>query len=100
MSAILPFGLLAVHQAKIDFVDERGRLQGMVAALPGKIPLRDPPQLVVDKRDEGISGLNIALAPAGQQFGDALASILSAQSIPQVQSHSVSYGQRVLLIFS
>ena len=37
-------------------MDKSGCLQGMIAALSGKVPLRNPAQFVVDERNEGVSG--------------------------------------------
>jgi hypothetical protein len=52
MNSALPVGRLAVHQAKISFMNQSGCLQGMITALSGKILLRNSPKFVVDKRNE------------------------------------------------
>lgn len=49
MGAILPFGLLLIHQAKPRFVDQGGALQGVVAA---QMAVRQPAQLAIDQRRE------------------------------------------------
>ena len=56
MNAALPVGRFAVYQTEVGFVDKSGCLQSMVAALSRKIFLRNPAQLVVDERNERISG--------------------------------------------
>ncbi len=56
MNSALPVGRFTVHQAEVGFMDKSGCLQGMIAALSGKVPLRNPPQFVIDKRNEGVSG--------------------------------------------
>ena len=95
MSSVSPLRSLAVHQAQIGFMDKVGRLQGMVTALPGKLPLRHPAQFVVNNGNQGISGRNIPLIPADEQFRNVMPSIRSAHSTPK---HVPRWPQSVSLI--
>src|ERR1700722_3595104 len=83
MSSVSPLRSLAVHQAQISLMDKGGRLQGMVAALSGKLLLRHPAQLVVNNGNQGISGRNIPLIPADEQLRDVMPSIRCAHNTPK-----------------
>ncbi len=56
MNSALPIGGLTVHQTEIGFVDKSGGLQGVITALPGKVFLRNPAQLIVDEGNQRVSG--------------------------------------------
>jgi hypothetical protein len=70
VGAILPLGLLLIHQAKPRFVDQGRALQGVVAALTAKMAVSQPAQLGVDQRRELVDGGLITRGPLSQQCGD------------------------------
>ena len=48
VTPVLPFNRTLINQTEVSFVDERGRLQGMVAALLSKIVTGQAPEFVVE----------------------------------------------------
>jgi len=49
--AVLPVHELAVNQAQVNLIDERGGLERMRRALPGHVMAGQTAQLVIDDRD-------------------------------------------------
>jgi hypothetical protein len=70
VGAILPPGLLLIHQAKPRFVDQGRALEGVVAALAAKMAVSQPVQLSVDQGRQLVDGRLIACGPLSEQCGD------------------------------
>jgi hypothetical protein len=70
MGAVLPLGLLLIHQAKPRFVDQGRALQGVVAALAAEMAMSQPTQLAINQRRKLVHGRLVALSPLAQQAGD------------------------------
>jgi hypothetical protein len=68
LRAILPVDALLVDQPQVGFVDERGRLEGMVRALPSQVAGGDPAKLVVDERQHPLAGVLVAVGRVEQQL--------------------------------
>src|SRR5215467_13219458 len=66
----LPGDVLLVHNAKKSFMDQGGRLQGMVRAFLAHGDMGHAAQFVVNQRDETKRRLLIAIAPLAKQLGD------------------------------
>ena len=67
MRAVLPTDPILVDQPQIGFVNERGRLQGVVAPLPTQIACRACPQISVHQIEEIVARLNVPTSPGAQQ---------------------------------
>ena len=63
VSPVLPLGSVLPDQTKVRLVNQRGALQGVVAALALKITARHAAQLAVNKWDQGIPCVLIAMPP-------------------------------------
>ena len=68
--AALPVDLSLPGELEEGLVDERGRLEGVIAPLPGKIPGRERVQLVVHEGDQAFQGRAAAGLPLPQQASD------------------------------
>lgn len=66
MAAVVPGDLSLVEQAHVDFVDQRGRLQGVVFALVAHVALGYAMQLCVDQWDKAFQDFRITISPALQ----------------------------------
>ena len=62
--AVLPFERALSGQPDEGLVDQRGALQGVIAAFARQLPARHAPQVVVDQRPERIEG---GLSPSAQR---------------------------------
>ena len=62
----------APEEAQIRLVHERRALQRMIRPLSAQLEARDPPQFVVDERQELLERLLIAICPMLQQAGDVM----------------------------
>ena len=60
------------HEPLISLVNQRCRLQRVFVAFPRHIPVSEPMQFVVDKRDQLSQRLLFAAAPGFQQARDAV----------------------------
>ena len=70
--AVLPVHALGLDQPQVGFVDERGRLERMVAFLSGHAAARNPVELVVDDRNESRQRRFVAVAPGDEQCRDVM----------------------------
>lgn len=62
-----------VDEAHRDAVRERRRLQGVPRPLAGELPAGDPPELLVDERDQRVARPFVAAAPLLEETGDVAA---------------------------
>ena len=73
MAATVPLlGLLDIDQPEVGLVDQGGRLQRLAGRLLGQLPRRQPPQFVVDQRQELLGRLRVALLDGGQDARDVV----------------------------
>ena len=63
MGAILPLDLSLIDQTQVRFVDQRGRLQGMIRVLPPHVAVRQAMQFALNEGQEPFEGRLIAVAP-------------------------------------
>jgi hypothetical protein len=70
--AVLPPDMLLVNETQVRFVYQGGTLQGVVRPFAPQIPRGQPAQFSVNERCQPVERLLIAIAPADQQFGNAL----------------------------
>src|SRR6185369_6726284 len=63
-------GRTLVYQTDVGFMDEGGRMQGVLAALAPKVGSRQAMQLVIDQRQDVIGGVFVATIQLAQQSGD------------------------------
>src|SRR5205807_5538587 len=68
--AVPVLGPVNVHQAEIGFVNQGGSLKGLPWVLLGQLPPCQFAQLMVDKRQELLGGVRIALLDGGQDASD------------------------------
>jgi len=69
VGAVLPLNRLRlVDQTQVDFIDQRGRLQGLVAAIPIQVHSGKRVQLAVYVRRELVQGRTTPAAPFQQQL--------------------------------
>jgi hypothetical protein len=66
MGSAAPLRRLARVQTQIKLVDERGRLQRMIAALGGKHARRNPMQFGIEGPDNQAKRLRVFLGPSAQ----------------------------------
>src|ERR1700686_922183 len=76
MGAILPLRKVLPDQTNICFVDQSGALQGMSGSLIAKIVLGDPPEFLIDERDQRIEGIAVSAPPTSQQLCNLTGSTL------------------------
>jgi hypothetical protein len=67
MSPVLPLNSVHIDQAKESFVDQRGRLKGVLLALAPHAPLGDSLELGVENRRQLVERAAVARAPGSQQ---------------------------------
>ena len=67
MRAILPLHLSNLDEPQVGLVDERGCLQGVTVPLPAHVVRRQPPQLVVDERQQRLECRVFAAIPGEKQ---------------------------------
>ena len=65
--AVLPTRPILIDEPEVGFVNERGRLEGVVAPLPAQIGCRAPPQVLVNQLEEIVARLHVATPPGAQQ---------------------------------
>src|SRR5262249_53599957 len=61
---------LAADQAEVGLVDQGGGLQGLPRLLLGQLLRGEPAQLVIDKGEQLLGGVRVALVDGGQEVGD------------------------------
>ena len=66
--AVLPLDPVDIDEPQIRLVDQGGRLQRVSRALAVHVPLRQPPQFLVNERRQLVERLLIALAPCNQEL--------------------------------
>src|SRR5262249_5461968 len=64
MSPALPFGEILLDQPQVGLIDERGRLQGVIRALPAKIAVSQFMKLLEYDRHQLVERGLVASAPA------------------------------------
>src|SRR5262249_25422231 len=62
--------LVPVHKPDVGFVDQGRGLEGLADLLVGHLLGRQPPQLVIDERQELLGGVLIALLQGPEDAGD------------------------------
>jgi hypothetical protein len=67
--AVLPRDI-DVDEAGVRFVDESGRLEGVLLALAAHVPVGEAPELLVDDRHELVERVLVSLPPVEKQRGD------------------------------
>ena len=70
MSSILILHTVLVHEAKVGFVDQSRRTQGVLLALGAKLPVGDPPELLVNQRKQPVECGTVARAQLEQEVGN------------------------------
>ncbi len=70
VSSALPMYTLLVRQPQIGFVNQGGRLEGVVGTFSAERPLRQGVQLVVDEGQYLPPGIWVSTVDAGQKPGD------------------------------
>ena len=78
MCAALPGHSLLSDEPHVRFVDESGRLKGVVGSLAAQVGSSAAPQLLVNKRHEVVPSLEIASAPRLQQAGHIIHDAVSS----------------------
>ena len=71
----LPRHTLRADQSHVRLVDERRRLQSVIAAFPPKIGAGAAPELAIDKRHQVVARLQIPASPGPKQPGHGSAVI-------------------------
>jgi len=71
MRPVPPLDAVCVNQPHERLVDQRCRLQRVVAPLASHVASGEPPQLCLDQRQQRLQRLLVAVAPGLQQLGDA-----------------------------
>lgn len=64
---ILPVNPLMVDQPQIGLVNERRRLERVVAPLPAQLACRARPQVSMDQIEQIVARLNVSARPRAQQ---------------------------------
>src|SRR5688572_22175997 len=77
--AILPIHLALIDESHVRLVNERGRLQAVVAPLPVHLTCGNAPQLAIHNRQQTIERGAIAVPPLSKQGGDI---VRSGQELP------------------
>ena len=70
MRATLPGDSLLPDEPHVRFMDESGRLKGVVGSFAAEVGGGAAPQLLIDQWHEVVPGLEVAPAPRAQQAGD------------------------------
>src|SRR5262249_39618818 len=71
VSAAVPvLELLHVHQSQVDLVDQGGSLERLARCLLGHLLGGQPPQLVVNQRQQLLGGVRVALLDGVQDASD------------------------------
>ena len=70
MPPILILHAVLVHEAEVGLVDQSRRAQGVLLALGAKLPVGDPPELLVDQRKQPVECGTVARAQLEQEVGD------------------------------
>ena len=70
MRAAAPFGRVAAPQPQIDFIDQRGRLQGVACPLRTQQVGRHTVQFGIETGDYAAGAVRIAFFPVFQELGD------------------------------
>ena len=97
MGAVLPAHAAGVHQLQVSLVYQRGGLQGLAGTFSGHVVARQPVEMIVDKRSEGVERVCVASAPGQQQLGEMGAFRVHLQigrfyiSLPESGSHLVRW---------
>lgn len=71
MPEVIPLGRVrfGTEHSQERFMDQRGRLQGLIRRLPIQFRLRELPELVVHQRKESFARESISISNSGQQSG-------------------------------
>ena len=70
MSPILPLHAPYVHQPEVRFIDQRGRLNGVLGTLVVQVPPRNPVQFGICQLDDLPDGSLVPGAPGSQKLRD------------------------------
>jgi hypothetical protein len=70
LGAILPMRFFLIDQPNVSFVNQRCRLQGVIATLAAHVVMREPVQFRIDQWNQSLIRGLIAIAPISQQAGD------------------------------
>ena len=70
MRAIFPPGAGLVGEPQVDLVDERGRLQRVIRPLAPQRRAGEPPQFVIDDREQRRHGILVASGGLDEQLRD------------------------------
>ena len=68
MGTVLPIHRLAAKQLQVEFVDQGGGLQGVAGPFPLKLPGGQPPQFLIDSREQAVPGILVPVAPVRQRL--------------------------------
>ena len=68
--AALPVDAVLAYQPHKGFVDQGRRLERVARSFARHVTAGEPLQVIVDKREERIKGLAVAVAPGGEQRSD------------------------------
>lgn len=66
---VLEIGFALGQELEVEFVDERGGLEGVAGAFGAKVRFGDAPELGVDGGQDLLEGLLIAIVPFSEQRG-------------------------------
>ena len=72
MGPILPLHPLVIHQAHIGFIDQRGRLEAVAAALTSHVAVRQAAELRIDDRRQLVERELVSVAPGAEQLADVV----------------------------
>ena len=67
MGPIPPRGGCLIDQAHIGLVDESGGAEGVIWPLPPQAAMGDPPQVVIDQRQQLVEGASVTAGALRQQ---------------------------------
>lgn len=70
MGSILPVHALIVDQARVAFVNQRGRLEAMASALTPHVTIRQAMKFVVDRGSQPLERILIPVAPCTEERAD------------------------------
>src|SRR5690606_19445397 len=70
VEAVLPRAPLLPRELEVGLVDERRRVEGLGAALPEALAVRERPELVVDEREQPVERLGVAVVRLREETGD------------------------------
>jgi hypothetical protein len=73
------------RQTQVGFMNQLGALDGVIWPLTPEAAVRDPAELIVDKRQECIEGILVAFFPVNQQFAERLRKSLLQSTTPRPQ---------------